>query len=594
MKNLSIGMKLIVGYAIVLLLFSASGFFTVINIANIGAQIDLYGDYTVPNADHLRVMQVSMRGILHELAEALIATDQDDIKLAVDQASQYGKDVLAELNEYEANQRNIDRSADIQALRELITKAAATRATLSELLLSDSESNHNTALSLYSNQYRPVIDQAIAILDAFATTAIDRADAQHAQAEDIATAARMGAIIFCVASMAITACIIIITRRSLIIPIREIVGVYEDISKGNTAAHIQYESKDEIGQMAKLIQQTNVMQNRVLGDVVDKFVKISQGDLQAKIEVEYPGGYVVLKNAIESTSAALNQTMHTINTAAEQVNAGASQVSSGAQALAAGSTEQASTVEELNASVVIIAEQAEENNINVKQANSYVEQADEGVAASNDHMRQLSAAMAEIGSASAQIANITKVIEDIAFQTNILALNAAIEAARAGEAGKGFAVVADEVRTLAAKSAEAAKKTADLIQNSVSTVEKGTQLTAQTAEILQAVGESTRKVTESFDKIEQASAEQAGAIEQVKQGLSQVSAVVQTNAATAEENSATSEEMSAQAATLQAEVGKFKLAGEDTPAKAAFHSFAQESAPAGAAQLEAGADFGKY
>ena len=80
----------------------------------------------------------------------------------------------------------------------------------------------------------------------------------------------------------------------------------------------------------------------------------------------------------------------------------------------------------------------------------------------------------------------------------------------------------------------------------------------------------------------------------MKQGLEQVSAVVQTNAATAEENSATSEEMSAQAATLQAEVGNFKLADEDTPAKAALHSFAQESTPMGAAQPEAGSDFGKY
>ena len=575
MKNLSIGMKLIVGYAIVLLLFSASGILSVINIANIGTQIDLYGQYTVPNADHIRVMQVGMRGIMHELAEALIATDQSDIKLAVDQAGEYGKDVLAELNEYEANQRNTDRAADIQTFRELITKAAATRVTLSELLQNDSKSNHNAALSLYLDEYKPVVSQAITILDTFSATAMDRAVQQRMEATSIVALSRMEIIILCLVSLSITVVVIFVTRRSLLAPIKEIVGAYEEISRGSMNAQIKYESKDEIGQMAKLIQRTNAMQGALLGDVIDKFVKISQGDLQAKVEVEYPGDYIVLKDSIEKTIAALNQIMQTINTAAEQVSTGASQVSSGAQALAAGSTEQASSVEELNASVVIIAEHAAKNDTNVKIANNFVEQADEGVAASNDHMHQLSAAMEEIGSASGQIANITKVIEDIAFQTNILALNAAIEAARAGEAGKGFAVVADEVRTLAAKSAEAAKKTADLIQNSVDTVARGTQLTAQTAEILQAVGESTRKVTESFGKIEQASAEQAGAIEQVKQGLSQVSAVVQTNAATAEENSATSEEMSAQAATLRDEVGKFKL--DTRGASAAFQP--QEATP---------------
>lgn len=331
-----------------------------------------------------------------------------------------------------------------------------------------------------------------------------------------------------------------------------------------TESLAQIKSKDEIGLLARSIEKAVGAISRVAADTQALNDAAQQNDLTFVIDTDVHNGiYRQVMFIVNAIIAQFNRTLHSINMAAEQVSTGASQVSSGAQALAVGSTEQASSVEELNASIVIIAEQAVENDANVKIANNYVEQADEGVAASNGHMRQLSSAMEEIGSASAQIANITKVIEDIAFQTNILALNAAIEAARAGEAGKGFAVVADEVRTLAAKSAEAAKKTADLIQNSVDTVAKGTQLTAQTAEILQAVGESTRKVTESFGKIELASAEQSGAIEQVKQGLSQVSAVVQTNAATAEENSATSEEMSAQAATLRNEVGKFKLAGGD-------------------------------
>ncbi|GGG05924.1 hypothetical protein [Paenibacillus aceti] len=56
------------------------------------------------------------------------------------------------------------------------------------------------------------------------------------------------------------------------------------------------------------------------------------------------------------------------------VSIGADQVSSGAQALAVGSTEQASAVEELNASISRVAEQAVENSASVRMATQYVEQ----------------------------------------------------------------------------------------------------------------------------------------------------------------------------------------------------------------------------
>jgi len=559
MKNLTISKKLVVGFGIVLILMVLSAVLSLYSINNIGQQISLYGKYTVPNAEHVRSMQVNMQGILHNLLEAITADDAQSAKFALDEAAGYGGVVVAELDAYKNNQRNHDRDAEIEQFRAIITQAAAKRGEISELILTRSDADLAKALHLFREEYKPGIDQAMDILYGFSTNAQERAVQQSADAE-ASTALAWIMLIACTAvSVVLTIFVVGIIRRSILTPVKEIVDVYTEISKGNKQVNVTYESRDELGRMAALIRETNDREGAIIKDVIEKFTKISQGDLQIQVDLEYPGDFVVIKQTIEDTVAALNDTMHTINTAAEQVSTGASQVASGAQALAAGSTEQASSVEELTVSIGKIAEQAAENSVNVQIANQHVEQAGAGVSAGNEHMAQLTEAMAEIGSSSNQIANITKVIEDIAFQTNILALNAAIEAARAGNAGKGFAVVADEVRSLAAKSAEAAKQTGELIQNSVATVSKGTNISTQTAQILQDVGKSTLKVTESFTKIEQASAEQAGAIEQIKQGLTQVSSVVQTNAATAEENSATSEEMSAQAATLREEVGKFKL-----------------------------------
>ncbi|MGF7141865.1 methyl-accepting chemotaxis protein [Anaerotaenia torta] len=375
-------------------------------------------------------------------------------------------------------------------------------------------------------------------------------------------------ILLIILVLVISVVIALLVMRLTIRPIKKIAEAFEGIAQGNLKTSIQYHSRDEMGRMAGLINETMRGQSLIIEDLIDKFIKISQGDLQIQVDVEYPGDFAVLKETIDATVSALNETMYIIHAAAEQVGTGSRQVSDGAQALASGSAEQAASVEELNAAVAQIAEQAEENRSTMEVAAGYIGQAGAGVSASNEYMRQLSAAMAEIGSSSSQIANITKVIEDIAFQTNILALNAAIEAARAGAAGKGFAVVASEVRNLAARSAEAARQTAELIAASAVTVERGAEITGQTAQALQDTGVNAGKVTESFVRIEQASAEQTRAIEQIKEGIFQVSAVVQTNAATAEENSATSEEMSAQAAMLREEVGKFKL--KDDRAKAGF------------------------
>ncbi|MFT4006560.1 MAG: HAMP domain-containing methyl-accepting chemotaxis protein [Lacrimispora sp.] len=558
-KNLSVGRKLITGFGIVLILMMLSIVLSLYNINSINRQINLYTQYTVPNAEHVRSMQVDMQGILHTLLEAITADDGQASKAALDTAAVYGKSIVAELDAYENNQRNHDRDADVEKLRSVIAEAAEKRAEINEVMADRSDADLAKALSLYQEEYKPRIDQAMDILLGFSKTAKDRAAQQNVDSRTV-TAEAWGMLIACAAvSFLLTVIVIISVRRSILTPVTEIVNAYEEISKGNMGVEITYESRDELGQMAQLIRSSNRMQEIILRDVIEKFTHIANGDLRIKVELDYPGDYASLKEAIINTAASMNHAMYTINTAAEQVSTGASQVSSGAQALAAGSTEQAASVEELNASAVRIAEQAEENSANVKMAAHYVDEAGSGVKAGNEHMKHLTEAMAEIGSSSDQISSITKVIENIAFQTNILALNAAIEAARAGSVGKGFAVVADEVRSLAAKSAEAARQTGELIRNSADTVSRGAQITEQTAQILQKVGGNTLKVTESFSKIEQASAEQADAIEQIRLGLSQVSAVVQTNAATAEENSATSEEMSAQAATLREEVGRFTL-----------------------------------
>lgn len=566
MKNLTIRTKLNAGFGVVFILLVVSIAMSLIDMGSVGAQVELFGEYSLPNTNYIWTIQRDMLSDERYLLQAMTA-DAKTAESVLKKGDADIQQIQETLDKLSKNQKDGAMDEKIAELRESLDKAVSARQEIVALLTEKGQAGSESAFRLLKENYRPNFESAAAIITEMNGIEDRQAKEQTAQASNTARTAMVLHIAIGVLSLLLSTVLVNAIRKSILNPIREVVEVYGKISQGHIGAEVRYEGRDEMGQMSKLIRDANAMQGAILGDVIEKFTLISQGDMRIRVDMDYPGDFAVLRQSIENTVSSLSGTLRAIDTVAEQVSAGSEQVSGGAQSLAAGSSEQAASVEELSASVTQIAEQAEKNLANVKTATEYAQQAGESVGVGNEHMKQLTEAMANIDSASGQIANITRTIEDIAFQTNILALNAAIEAARAGAAGKGFAVVADEVRSLAAKSAEAAKQTAQLIERSASTVAEGSQITAQTAQILQDVQEKTLKATESISRIEQASVEQTTAIEQIQQGISQVSAVVQTNAATAEENSAASEEMSAQAAALREEVERFRLletaAGKD-------------------------------
>lgn len=249
--------------------------------------------------------------------------------------------------------------------------------------------------------------------------------------------------------------------RDIIVPLKKLTVIVDDLSQGNLDAEISIKSKNEIGSLARSME---VLTTRLktyiayINEISKLLAQIGDGNLNLSFTQAYDGDFAKIKEALLQATDKLNNTLLECNSAADQVSSGSNQVSLGAQLLAEGTTEQASSTEELSATIAEISQQIKRNAGNAQLANTEAISAGEEVKNGNGQMQEMIAAMNDINTKSAEISKIIKTIEEIAFQTNILALNAAVEAARAGEAGKGFAVVANEVRNLAQKSDEAAKK----------------------------------------------------------------------------------------------------------------------------------------
>ncbi|MDY6906074.1 MAG: methyl-accepting chemotaxis protein [Thermodesulfobacteriota bacterium] len=322
--------------------------------------------------------------------------------------------------------------------------------------------------------------------------------------------------------------------KSIVLPLQKATGLADAIAGDDFNQKIENDRKDEIGQ---LIQSLDIMVE-----------KLRQG--RANIEKKVSDQQEILNNVARASS---------------QVATGSGQVLDSSNALAQGATEQASSLEEIVASMSQIGAQTQTNADNASQAKQLAAAVRDEARKGVGQMKETVISINTINESSKEIAKIMKVIDDIAFQTNLLALNASVEAARAGKHGKGFAVVAQEVRTLAGRSAKAAREIEELIDASVKKVDDGNIIAEKTAKALDDINEGVAKVAGLVEDIASASNDQAQGISLINKGLRQVDSVTQQNTTNAEETNAAAEELSKQAYVLQQLLIRFREKDTEVP-----------------------------
>ncbi len=279
--------------------------------------------------------------------------------------------------------------------------------------------------------------------------------------------------------------------------------------------------------------------------------RVAAGDLTVVVETKANDRSSLLY-AMRGMVEKLGRVIGDVRASADQLSAASEEVSATSQSLSQAASEQAASLEETSASIEQMSASINQNTENAKVTDGISTTAAKDAAEGGEAVRATVEAMKSI-------ADKIGIIDDIAYQTNLLALNAAIEAARAGEHGKGFAVVAAEVRKLAERSQVASQEIGELAGSSVKTAEKAGTL-------LQAMVPNIRKTAELVQEITAASEEQSQSAGQINGAMSQLNQTTQQNASASEELSATAEEMSGQAQQLQQMMAMFRVSDEEAGA----------------------------
>jgi methyl-accepting chemotaxis protein len=201
---------------------------------------------------------------------------------------------------------------------------------------------------------------------------------------------------------------------------------------------------------------------RPLREVVRALRALAAGDLTVHAEVAGRDELADLGRALNETTGALRDTVGAMSGHAEHVSGASSDLSTTALQIAAIAAQTSAQAEEVARSAQLVSANVHTVTVGSARVDDSIEQISRNAAEAAAVVVEAvavaeatTATVARLGASSTEIGAVVNAITTIAEQTNLLALNATIEAARAGDSGKGFAVVAGEVKELAQETARA-------------------------------------------------------------------------------------------------------------------------------------------
>src|SRR5690625_286529 len=530
-RNISIGRKYLLAFALSIILFVSATFVV----------------YSQLNTAQDRVN--------HIIDESQVKSDLVQMALLIEQQGSLVSDYIL-MNNNKFKNKFIELNEEIDTVSER----------LSHSLSKEHESHFNKVLEsvefVQTNFEEKITDDSLTEtdkvyaqiqIDSHKTTSVSYMNLLIDEMEELETSAihqvkntmNHSNIILIIANIiSITLGLIIMYFISRVISrhLKNVVHTATNIANGHLSLEkINYEGKDEIGQLANAINSLQFNMREMIHKVANA------------------------ANAVSKRSDLLKQSAFEVKEGSEQMVITMDELAVGAESQA---TVSSNLSEKMGEFVSSISQSQQQGQAVADSTKDILHITDTGAALMDQSITQIQQIDIIVQEAVNQvrgldersdaITSLIEVVKSIADQTNLLALNAAIEAARAGEQGKGFAVVADEVRKLAEEVTTSVTEitaivhdiqqethsVASALDNGYKEVRAGMDQVKQTGESFTVISSSINEMAKNIDSISIRLQQITKNSEQVNASIENIAAVSEEAASGVEQSSASTQEAS--------------------------------------------------